>query len=46
MCMEYNYTNYEKMKVTSSSRIFKTIYHNGSYFLLFGKRKLQSSEIP
>ena len=23
------YTNYAKMKVTSSSRIFKTIYHNG-----------------
>ena len=29
--------NYEKMKLTRSSGIFKTIYHNGSYLLLFGK---------
>ena len=28
------------MKVPSSSGIFKTIYHNGSYLLLSGKRKL------
>ena len=30
------------MKVTSSSGIFKHIYPNGSYLLLFEKRKLQS----
>ena len=35
------YLNNEKTKVTSSSAIFKTIYHNGSNLLLFGKRKLQ-----
>ena len=34
-----------KMKTTSSSGILKTMYHNGSYLLLFGKRKLQSFEI-
>ena len=35
-----------KMKTTSSSGIIlKTMYHNGSYLLLFGKRKLQSFEI-
>ena len=33
------------MKLTGSSTIFKTIYHNGSYLMLFGKRKLQSFEI-
>ena len=33
------------MKPTSSPGILKTIYHNGSYLLLFGKRKLQSFEI-
>ena len=27
------------MKVTSSCGIFKTIYHNSSYVLLFGKEK-------
>ena len=26
-------------------RIYKTRYHNGSYLLLLGKRKLQSFEI-
>ena len=31
-----------KMKITSSSGIFTTIYHNDSYLLLFGKRKLHS----
>ena len=35
----------QKIKTTSSSRILKTIYHNGSYLLLFGKRKVQSFEI-
>ena len=34
-----------KMKTTSSSGILKTMYHNGSYLLLSGKRKLQSFEI-
>ena len=29
------------MKTTSNSGILKTIYHNGSYLLLLGKRKLQ-----
>ena len=34
------------MKLThSSAEIFTTIHHNGSYLLLFGKRKLQSFEI-
>ena len=28
------YTNYERMKESSSSAIFKTIYHNGSCLLL------------
>ena len=30
----------QKMKVTSSSQIFKTTCHNGSYLLLFRKRYL------
>ena len=33
------------MKVNSSFGIFETIYSNGSYSLLFGKRKLQSFEV-
>ena len=33
------------MKVISSSGIFKTIYHNDKYLLLFRKRKLQTFEI-
>ena len=33
------------MKTTSSSGILKTVYHNGRYLLLFGKKKLQSFEI-
>ena len=32
-----------KMKAASSSGISKTIYHNGSYLLLFGKTKLTQS---
>ena len=28
-----------KLKITSSSEIYKTIYHNDGYILLFGKRK-------
>ena len=35
----------EKMKVASISAIFKTVNHNGSYLLLFGKRKLEKFEI-
>ena len=33
------------MKIIGSSRISKTIYHNGAHLLLFGKRKLQRFEI-
>ena len=33
------------MKITSSSGIYKTVHHNGSYVLLFGKKKLLSFEI-
>ena len=33
------------MKITSSSGICETIYHNDSYLLLFGKRILQGFEI-
>ena len=32
------------MKPTSSFGILKTIFHNGSYLLLFGKRKLHGFE--
>ena len=35
----------EKMKTTSSSGIFKTIYHIGCTILLFGKIKLQSLKV-
>ena len=34
-----------KMKTTSVSGILKTVYHNGNYLLLFGKRKKQIFEI-
>lgn len=34
------YITYENLKITSSARIYKTTYLNGSYVLLFGKRKL------
>ena len=34
-----------KMKTTSSFGILKIVYCNGSYLLLFGKKKLQSFEI-
>ena len=33
------------MKVTSSGKFFKTAFHNDSYLLSFGKRKLQSFDI-
>ena len=35
----------KKIKITGNSGIYKTIYHNGSYLLLFGKKKLLSFEI-
>ena len=33
------------MKVTIGSGLYQTIYHNGSYFLLFGIRKWQGLKI-
>ena len=33
------------MKITSHSGIYETIYHNGSYLLLLGKRILEAFEI-
>ena len=36
---------YEKMKVTSSSGIYKAIYYNDSNILLFGKTELRNFEI-
>ena len=35
--MYCKYTNYEKIKTTSSSGTSKTIYNNDSYLLLFEK---------
>lgn len=35
------FTNYETMKVISSYRIFKTVYHNHSYLLLFTKENYE-----
>ena len=29
----------KKSEITSSSGMYRTIYHNGSYLLLFGMRK-------
>ena len=34
-----------KIKLTSNSAIFKTVYHNGGNFMLFGKIKLHSFEV-
>ena len=34
-----------KMKISNSSGILRTPNHDGSFLLLFGKRKLQSFEI-
>ena len=34
-----------KLKTSSSSEILKTVYHNVSCLLLFGKRKLERFEI-
>ena len=33
------------MKITGSSKIYNTVYHNGSYLLLFGRRIRQSFKI-
>lgn len=33
--------NYEKVKETSSSGTFKTVYHDGSYLSLFKMKKLK-----
>ena len=37
--------NYEKTTYFYCNYKFKTIYSNGCYLLLFGKRKLESFEI-
>ena len=39
------YMIYEKLKITSISRICQTIHHNGSYLLLFRNRKILNFEI-
>ena len=44
-CIGNKYTNYEGIKKTSISRIFKTMNHNGSYWLLFGKKKLHNFDV-
>ena len=44
MYMEHVYKLW-KLKTGSSSEMLKTVYHNGSCLLLFGKRKLESFEI-
>ena len=36
-CIWNKYTNKETKKITSSSGVYKAIYHYGSYILLFGK---------
>ena len=33
------------MKVTGSFAVFKTVYHNRSYLLLFGKKKSQNVDV-
>ena len=38
------YTCNEKMKINSGFGIYTTIYHNGSYLLLFGNKQWQSFE--
>ena len=30
--------HYDEMRIASNSRIYKTIYHNGSYLLSFRKK--------
>ena len=39
------YVNYEKLKKTGSLEIYKTVCHNGSYVLLFGKGNLLNFKI-
>ena len=43
--MSNKYITNEKLKITGSSGVYKTVYYNGSYLLLFGDRKLLSFEI-
>ena len=42
--MEEVYKQRNNMKSTSSSRIFKTIYHNGGHIMLFRKRQLKDAK--
>ena len=44
-CTINQYLNNKIMKITSSSEISKTIYHNGRYLLLFGTKNLPCLEI-
>ena len=34
------------MKINGISGMYATIYHNGSYLLLFGRKEWHSTEIP
>ena len=34
------------MKINGISGMYATIYHNGSYLLLFGRKEWHSIEIP
>ena len=43
--MEQVYKQKNPMKITISSAKCKTIYHNGSYLLLFRKKQQQSFKI-
>ena len=45
MYMEQVYKQWKMEKKQSTSGIYETKYHNGSYWLLLRKRKLQSFEI-
>ena len=36
--MHMEQVSYEKLKITSSSRTYKTLHHKASYSLLFGNR--------
>ena len=38
-CVWSKYINNETMQITNRSGIYTTIYHNGSYFRLFGKKQ-------
>ena len=43
--MRSKYTNYEKIKITGSSEIYKASYHSDMYLLSFGKINLHKFEI-